>query len=352
MPLMLAVLLVLSPPRSFAQSAPTGAQADSLYRIALQRIDDGDPAGAIAELRRVIAEDPRRPQAYCHLGHLLFDQQDIDSAEKAFRRALELDGDLADAYYGLGRVCRKRPKGRVRAIQQFRSALARDPRHIEALYELAMTQLELDDYDAKGSFEDLIRQDPEHPDAHYELGRWFEKSRRLEDASRSYAQQVRVNPGHPLAQRALRNVYRKIRSARRLGDLEVVFQIRDDTGSNGDGDGRARVLPGGGRFRLDYRIYHLGSHPAGSPYRVTATLEEDPRRGPGRSLAAVLARMVGSRRDVFLIPFDLAGIRPVDSGSLDLGVSGVPPGERRLVVRVLDARGVTAVERDEVLEVR
>ncbi|MSS71558.1 MAG: tetratricopeptide repeat protein [Candidatus Latescibacteria bacterium] len=142
------------------------AHADSLYRVALRLRDEGERDGAIAALRQVVAEDPRRTLAYCHLGHLLFDQQVADAAETFFKRALDVDDRCAEAYYGLGRVYRRRPKERLKAIQHFRSALARDSRHVEAMYEMAMTQLELDDYDAKSSFEDLIRIDPEHSGAY------------------------------------------------------------------------------------------------------------------------------------------------------------------------------------------
>jgi len=349
--LILVVLSGLFPRAADAEVPLPDVRADSLYRVALRLRDEGDREGAIAALRQVVAEDPRRTLAYCHLGHLFFDQQEVDVAETYFKRALDLDDRCAEAYYGLGKVYRRRPKERLKAIQFFRSALARDSKHVEAMYELAMTQLELDDYDAKTSFEDLIKVDPEHPDAHYELGRWFEKSRRLEDATRSYERQIRVNPGHPTAQRALRSAYSKIRSARRLGDVEIVFDLRDAGGAGLDGK-RPPVLQKGQKVALDYRIYPCGTLRPQGRFRVEAALDESTGRGVGRSIGSALGRMVGRRWDVFLIPFELAGITPVQRGSVELSVEGVRPGDRRIVVRAVHEKQGLVVERDMVVEVK
>lgn len=350
----LLILMLLSGlcPRAADAAPPSSAQPDSLYRVALRLRDEGDREGAIAALRQVVAEDPRRTLAYCHLGHLCFDQQEVDVAETFFKRALDVDDRCAEAYYGMGKVYRRRPKERLKAIQYFRSALARDPKHLEAMYELAMTQLELDDYDAKASFEDLIRIDPEHPDAHYELGRWFEKSRRLEDAVRSYERQIRVNPGHPTAQRALRSAYSKIRSARRLGDVEIVFGLRGVAGGGLDGGKSPPVLQKGQKVRLDYRIYFCGALRPQGVFRAEALLDESTGRSAAKSIGSALGRMVGRRWDVFLIPFELAGISPAQTGSVELEWGKVGPGDRRIVVRAVNEKQGLLVERDMVVVVK
>lgn len=306
--LLLFAIPVLWPHPAHPDAPASKARADSLYRAALRLRDEGDREGAAAAFRKVVTEDPRRTPAYCHLGHLALDGHDLDAAEAYYQRAMEVDDHSAEAYYGLGRVYRRRPKERLKAIQFFHGALARQPKHIEAGYELAMTQLELDDYDAKGSFEDLLRLDPEHPDAHYQLGRWFEKSRRPEDAARRYERQIRVNPGHPQAQKALRSVYGKIRSARRLGDVEVVFELRDPSGAALDGKGAPPVLLRGQPVTLNYRIYPCGTLRLQGRFQVEAVLDENTGRGVARSISSALGRMVGRRWDVFLIPFELAGI--------------------------------------------
>lgn len=351
----LLILILLSgffPRAAGAEVPPSRARADSLYGVALRLRDEGDREGAIAALRQVVAEDPHRTLAYCHMGHLFFDQQEADVAETYFKRALDVDDRCAEAYYGLGRVYRRRPKERLKAIQHFRSALARDSKHIEAMYELAMTQLELDDYDAKSSFEDLIRVDPEHLDAHYELGRWFEKSRRLEDAARSYERQIRVNPGHLMAQKALRSAYNKIRSARRLGDVEIVFDLRSAEGASLDGRRSPPVLQKDQKVTLDYRIYPCGTLRPQGKFQVEAVLDESTGRSAARSIGAALGRMVGRRWDVFLIPFELAGITPVQKGSVDLDLGTVRPGDRRIVVRAVNEKQGLVVERDMLVVVK
>ena len=74
----------------------------------------------------------------CVLGNLLFRSNREEEAEPYFKRALELDGELARAHEGLGFVARRRNRF-AEALEHFKQATARDSKNYLAHYYYAET---------------------------------------------------------------------------------------------------------------------------------------------------------------------------------------------------------------------
>lgn len=67
------------------------------------RAEQGDAAGAIDDARRLVQQHPGRSAAdWFNLAFMLEARGELDEAEAAFRRALDLDPKLDRAWYGLG----------------------------------------------------------------------------------------------------------------------------------------------------------------------------------------------------------------------------------------------------------
>ena len=67
------------------------------------RAQRGDTDAAIEDAQRLVAAHPSRSAAdWFNLGFMLEARGDLDAAEPAFRRAVELDPKLDRAWYGLG----------------------------------------------------------------------------------------------------------------------------------------------------------------------------------------------------------------------------------------------------------
>src|SRR4051794_17787085 len=83
------------------------AQPDTLQLLGVLRGQAGKPAEAADLIRRAIAASPM-PQAAWHsnLGKFLTDAGDLDGAEEACRRAVELKPDFAEGHVNLGNVLR------------------------------------------------------------------------------------------------------------------------------------------------------------------------------------------------------------------------------------------------------
>lgn len=95
--------------RRFAELQPKNARALYYYAMSLwkgKRAQDPD-----LDLRRIesllsqaIALDPKLAEAHLQLGNLYSDQNKYPEAIPEYKRAIELNSDLADAYYRLGQA--------------------------------------------------------------------------------------------------------------------------------------------------------------------------------------------------------------------------------------------------------
>jgi tetratricopeptide (TPR) repeat protein len=95
--------------RRFAELQPHNGQAIYYYAMSLwkgKRAQDPDLDLKQIEslLKSAIAADPKLPEAHLQLGNLNADQGKFAEAIPEYQRALELDGDLADAHYRLGQA--------------------------------------------------------------------------------------------------------------------------------------------------------------------------------------------------------------------------------------------------------
>jgi len=80
-------------------------QPDNPYALATcahLQAKQGDTAGALRSLRRLVALQPGLAPGWFNLGYLLEAMGQLPEAEAAFRRAIERDPQLDRAWYGLG----------------------------------------------------------------------------------------------------------------------------------------------------------------------------------------------------------------------------------------------------------
>jgi len=118
----------------------------------------------------------RRAEAvYWFTRALTLESEDTTAAEDAYRRAIELDPEMGDAYLNLGRLVHEGGDTQE-AVHLYQEALNRGPDDAVAHYNLA-TALE-DQGDTVGAvhhYHQSIDLDAELADAHYNLGRLLER---------------------------------------------------------------------------------------------------------------------------------------------------------------------------------
>ncbi|MDB4942484.1 MAG: domain protein putative component of TonB system [Labilithrix sp.] len=125
-----------------------GARARSAYDLYMRASTlDEDPASfdqAEELYKKAIDLDPQLAIAYTNLGNIRFRRNDEEGAEVLYRRALELDDRQPEAHYNLGYVMLERGFA-AKAVQYFESAIKTDPRFADAHFNLAMAHEALAD---------------------------------------------------------------------------------------------------------------------------------------------------------------------------------------------------------------
>jgi tetratricopeptide (TPR) repeat protein len=103
-----------------------------------------DPAGAMAAYRRALELDPDLADAHLNLGRLLHEAGNLAAAERHYRQALAVDPDDALAAYNLGVALQDQHRPRE-AVAAYKQALALDSAFADAHFNLSGVYEQLGD---------------------------------------------------------------------------------------------------------------------------------------------------------------------------------------------------------------
>jgi len=147
-----------------------------LGRIRYQqnRLDD-----AVSAFRAVVGIDPEHSKAADNLGLALEGKGDLESAEQAYRNAIEIEEKINSGYerpwLNLGRLLSE-TNDLKDAIPVLRKAVAINPNSADALLELGKAELSAADLQqARKHLERSIELGPDSIPAHYSLARVYKK---------------------------------------------------------------------------------------------------------------------------------------------------------------------------------
>ncbi len=152
-----------------------------------------------AEYRRLLAEQPNRPDLLGRLAAILHQTGRTDEAIAALRRAVEVEPRCPDHPYALGMLHSERGKARE-AATWIEQTLALDPRHAAACLQLGDSLMDLHEYDrALAAYRHALALRFPFPEAHNNLAGAL---LRLGDAHAAIAecrQALVERPGYVLA---------------------------------------------------------------------------------------------------------------------------------------------------------
>jgi predicted O-linked N-acetylglucosamine transferase (SPINDLY family) len=139
---------------------------------------------------------PGSPKVHCNLGGILKDKGLIDEAIAAYRQAIALDPNYAEAHSDLGNALSDKRQFEE-AVAAYRRAIALQSDLPEVHNNLgnALTNMGLFD-EAIVAFQQAITLRPGISQAHANLGNAFKGKGKLDDAIASYRQALAINPNY------------------------------------------------------------------------------------------------------------------------------------------------------------
>jgi tetratricopeptide (TPR) repeat protein len=169
----------------------------------------GDLDGAIAKFKEVAAQAPKCTECYTNIGSISLRKKDLAAAEEAYKKAVEINPNSADAYNGLATVYNAQKKFDQAAEASTKAqqlAAAANPgatgdastsfNQGVILWNAGKIQ------DAKKHFEDAVKHDPKMADAHYWLGMAFLNEGKLPDAAPHFEEYLKLAPTGQYAEQA------------------------------------------------------------------------------------------------------------------------------------------------------
>jgi protein O-GlcNAc transferase len=182
--------------------------ADSLHLLGLLAHQSGRPSVAVELIRQAIQRNGRNPLYFSNLGTALRTARKLDEAVAAYRQAILVKPDYAQAHYNLAIILHDQGK-LDEAVAACRQAIRLKPDFVEAYYNLG-TALRLQGKlgEAVAACRQAIRAKPNFAQAHYNLANALRDQGELDQAIAAYRHAVRIKPDYAEAHSNLGNALR------------------------------------------------------------------------------------------------------------------------------------------------
>jgi tetratricopeptide (TPR) repeat protein/tRNA A-37 threonylcarbamoyl transferase component Bud32 len=219
----------VSQPDTATGQVTSAAKVKEHVEMGERLLSQGRHADAKAAFREAIGLNPNNADAHEGLGAALWHAKRYPDAEAAFREAIRLDPGHANAYNGLGLVLRD-VKRYPEAEAAFRETIHLDPEDADLHYNLGLVLRDVKRHrEAEAAFRETIRLDPGHSRAYNGLGSLLWDVKRYAEAEAAFREAIRLDPGHANAYNGLGAV---LRDLKRPAEAEAAFSkaIRLDPG--------------------------------------------------------------------------------------------------------------------------
>jgi tetratricopeptide (TPR) repeat protein len=165
---------------------------------------------AVAKFEEVLKDVPKCTECYINIGSVQAQKKDYAASEAAFKKALELDPNSADAYNGLAAIYndqKKFPEAQAASAEAAkRAGAAGGGGSAETRYNQGVIAWNANDFaKAQEHFAAAVAANPNHAESHFMLGRVYLNLGKLPDAAKEFETYVKVAPTGPNAKEAQSN---------------------------------------------------------------------------------------------------------------------------------------------------
>jgi tetratricopeptide (TPR) repeat protein len=196
------------------EQAQKAAQVQGLFDAGVAASKANDYDTAITKFQDAIALLPNCYDCYYNIGQANAQKKDYAKSEEAFKKAIELKADYADAYNGLATIYNAQKKfDDAAAASQKAAELAAAPGaggataggggNVNALYNLGVIAWNAGKAeDAKAKFEEALKADPNHAASHYQLAMCLVNLGKLPEAASEFDTYLKLAPDGEFAAQA------------------------------------------------------------------------------------------------------------------------------------------------------
>jgi tetratricopeptide (TPR) repeat protein len=167
---------------------------------------------AIAKFNEVLVTLPKCPECYNNIGAVNLKKKDYDAAEAAYKKALEVKADSADAYMGLANVYNAQRKfdqateagaQAQKLLQASAAATGGTGVNASAVFNQGVIAWNAGKIpDAQKLFEQAVAADPKMAEAHYWLGMANVNQGKLPEAVKSFEEYLKLEASGQYAEQA------------------------------------------------------------------------------------------------------------------------------------------------------
>lgn len=170
-----------------------------VYLLGVLRMQAGRHAAAARAFSKALTLQPNFAEAYWGRGNALFQLGEPDHAVRDYQRAIKRKPDFSAAHYNLANTLAQ--LGRFeQAIAAYRRALELEPRSVQALTNLAnLLKSQGDTSQAIAYYRRVVDEQPDLPEGHYNLANALCEHGSFEEALASYRRATELSPSFTAA---------------------------------------------------------------------------------------------------------------------------------------------------------
>jgi tetratricopeptide (TPR) repeat protein len=194
--------------RAKAEAKVAGIKA--AYAEAAQLANAGKFDESIAKFNEVLKDVPKCAECYIGIGTAAAAKKDYEASEAAYKKALEVDPNSADAYNGLATIYNDQKKF-AEAKEMSAEAMKRAPAgggggNADAMYNAGVISWNANEFaKAQEQFAAAVAANPNHAESHFMLGQCYLNLGKLPEAAKEFETYTKIAPNGPNAAKAKSN---------------------------------------------------------------------------------------------------------------------------------------------------
>ena len=199
------------------------------FAYAVLLTNSNAPGAAVIRLEESLQSFPSSSRLWFALGFANFKLDRNEEAERAFRKAIELDPKFAPAFAYLGLI-RARTGAYGEAISLYESALRADAKLgvVHHLIADAMLKQNADPRAIETHLREAVEMDPAFTPARLSLGKLFMRSQRWADAVAQFEEVIKLDPNVPEAYYQLGLAYGRLKRTSDAQSAMATFKRLSD----------------------------------------------------------------------------------------------------------------------------